>query len=156
MMRVSLAALCVALSAAAQSWALPFSDTFNTGVSGSVWTKWTGANDNLLTGDGSHNHTPGGGQAARAHASDPAQWNGYADFGTTPVSSGASECNDARVRRHRIVWCAVTSSPRRGCLCEVGRIGLPQKIFVGGVSHSPLLGKLGGYESELGRRATSL
>ena len=88
MMRVSLAALCVALSAAAQSWALPFSDTFNTGVSGSVWTKWTGANDNLLTGDGSHNHTPGGGQAARAHASDPAQWNGYADFGTTPVPAG--------------------------------------------------------------------
>ena len=88
MMRVSRSAFCVAVLVAAQSWALPFSDNFETGVSGSVWTKWTGANDNLLTGDTSHNHTPAGNQAARAHASDPAQWNGYADFGTTPVPNG--------------------------------------------------------------------
>jgi hypothetical protein len=89
-MRVCLAGFCAAFLFAAQSWAaLPFSDNFESGVNGSIWKPWTtGGNDNLLTGDTSHNHTPAGNQAARANASDPATWNGYADFGATTVPAG--------------------------------------------------------------------
>jgi hypothetical protein len=60
-------------------------DDFENGVGGDiVWTKWTGANDNLVTTDNNHNHTPSGVNTARVFASDPAQWNGYADFGSDP------------------------------------------------------------------------
>jgi hypothetical protein len=96
-MKVSMAAFCAAVLVAAQSWAaLPFSDDFEAGVSGSVWKPWTtGGNDNLLTTDTSHNHTPAGSKSARVFASDPAAWNGYADFGSTTISAGQTLRADA-------------------------------------------------------------
>jgi hypothetical protein len=88
-MRISLTGFGVAILWAAQVGAIPFSDTFDPGgVSGSVWTKWTGANDNVFNTSNSHNHTLGGSLSARVDAADPAAFNGYADFGTTPVPSG--------------------------------------------------------------------
>jgi hypothetical protein len=78
--------LCAAFGMTRTASAAPsFFDNFDNGVGGDiVWTKWTGGNDNLVTTDSGHNHTPGGSQTARVHASDPAQWNGYADFGSDP------------------------------------------------------------------------
>lgn len=68
-------------------------DDFENGVGGdivySVWgATWPDTTtpiglQNLVTTDGSHNHTSGGSQAARAWSSDPAAWNGYTDFGST-------------------------------------------------------------------------
>jgi hypothetical protein len=82
-MRIPVAALCAALLYAAPASAYIFSDTFDPhGVQGSVWRPWTtGGIDNLVTTDNSHNITPGGSLSARVHASDPAAWNGWADFG---------------------------------------------------------------------------
>ncbi len=92
MMRVSLAALCAAFLFAAHSWAaLPFADNFEaaSAVDGAVWKPWTtGGNDNLVIADTAHNHTPAGSKSAKAVASDPATWNGYADFGATTVPGG--------------------------------------------------------------------
>jgi hypothetical protein len=76
--------LCATFGITRSASATPnFSDNFESGVSGSVWHPWTtGGNDNLVTTDTGHNHTPGGSQTARVFASDPAAWNGYADFGS--------------------------------------------------------------------------
>lgn len=80
MMRVALFALCVALVSAAPASAYIFSDDFEPSVDGSVWHPWTtGGIDNLVTTDTSHSLSPT--HAARVHASDPAAWNGWADFG---------------------------------------------------------------------------
>lgn len=87
-MKVFLASVGLAVLFAAQSWALPFSDNFESGVSGSTWTKWTGSDQEILQTDSSHNHTPAGSQAARAFEADPTAYNAYADFGTTPVPTG--------------------------------------------------------------------
>ena len=83
MMRILLTAFCVALWCAAPALAVPFFDDFETGVNGSVWTKWTGDFQELLQTDSSHNITLGGSQAARAHAADPTAYTGFADFGAT-------------------------------------------------------------------------
>jgi hypothetical protein len=70
--------------------ALIFSDDFEAGVQGTVWTPWPPAHpagiNNLVTTDTGNNHTPGGAQSARVWESDPAAWNGYAEFGITATS----------------------------------------------------------------------
>jgi hypothetical protein len=86
--------LVIVLASAVPALAAPnLFDDFENGVGGDiVWTPWGGnpgdpttpiGNNNLVTTDSSHNHTLGGSRAARVHASDPAAWNGYADFGAT-------------------------------------------------------------------------
>lgn len=80
-MRITLAALCVALLCAAPASAELLFDDFEGGVSGSVWTKWSGANQEILQTDGSHNITLGGSLSARAHAADPTGYSAFADFG---------------------------------------------------------------------------
>lgn len=87
-MRVFLAGVALASLLATQAWALPFSDDFESGVNGGVWTKWTGSDQEILQTDSSHNHTPAGSKAARAFEADPTAYNAYADFGTTPVPAG--------------------------------------------------------------------
>lgn len=96
-MKVSRLAFCAILLSAAQVWAaVPFSDNFEAGVSGAVWKPWTtGGNDNLVTTDTAHNHTPAGTKSAKVFASDPAAWNGYADFGATTIPGGQSLRADA-------------------------------------------------------------
>lgn len=80
MMRIAMAALCAALWFAAPASAYIFSDDFEPGVDGNVWHPWTtGGTDNLVTTDTSHSLSPT--HAARVHESDPAAWNGWADFG---------------------------------------------------------------------------
>jgi hypothetical protein len=63
-----------------------FADDFESGVSG-VWTPWSpaapGGINNLLTTDTTVNITAGGTQSARSWESDPAAWNGYAEFAPT-------------------------------------------------------------------------
>jgi hypothetical protein len=78
--------LCATFGMTRSASATPnFSDNFESGVSSSVWHPWTASQpDNLVTTDANHNHTPGGTNAARVTASDPAQWNGWADFGSDP------------------------------------------------------------------------
>lgn len=88
--RSVLLAGAIALAPFVSVFGVNFSDTFESGVSGSVWTMWSGANQNLLTTDSSHNITLGGAQSARVWASDPAAWNGYADFGATSDSLRAT------------------------------------------------------------------
>jgi hypothetical protein len=84
---LTVACAAVFLHAATASAVPNFSDTFEppTGVSGAVWTPWSPAApagiNNLVITSSSHNITPGGSQSAQANASDPAAWNGYADFG---------------------------------------------------------------------------
>jgi hypothetical protein len=76
------------LAAPAAAQGVSHFDDFESGV-GSEWTVWNTvappgtptANQNKLTADTSHNHTPLGVQSARAHASDPAAWNAVYDFG---------------------------------------------------------------------------
>jgi hypothetical protein len=81
------AAALGALSAGVASAAPNFSDTFDTGVSGATWQKWsTNASDNLMPGSSSHDHTGNGGQSALAVSSDPAFWTAVHDFG---AQSGA-------------------------------------------------------------------
>jgi hypothetical protein len=64
--------------------AVSFFDDFESNVQSSVWQPWTtGGNDNLLATSTDHNITLGGSKSARAFASDPAAWNGWADFGAT-------------------------------------------------------------------------
>jgi hypothetical protein len=94
MKRIGAVLVLSALFAGAATAALPFVDDFEAGVGGThAWYNWNGGGgdpwpppnpsgiNNRLTTDGSHNHTPAGSQAARAHASDPAAWNAYSDFG---------------------------------------------------------------------------
>jgi len=90
--RPVLLALTIALAPFVSVFGVNFSDTFESGVSGSIWNPWPpGAPaQNLLTTDSSHNITPAGAQSARAWASDPAAWNGYADFGATGDSLRAT------------------------------------------------------------------
>jgi hypothetical protein len=80
MMKIVLPILCVALLCTPAA-ALPFSDDFEGGVNSAVWTKWSGANQEILQTDGSHNITPGGLLSARAHAADPTGYSAFADFG---------------------------------------------------------------------------
>jgi hypothetical protein len=81
----ALIALILALPASPAA-ASQFADDFESGVSG-VWTPWApaapGGINNLLTTSSSVNHTLGGTQSARAWESDPAAWNGYAEFAPT-------------------------------------------------------------------------
>jgi hypothetical protein len=81
MMRIVLPIVCVVFLCAPQASALPFSDDFEGGVNGSVWTKWTGDFQEILQTDGSHNITPSGSLAARAHSADPTAYSAFADFG---------------------------------------------------------------------------
>jgi hypothetical protein len=81
MMRVTFAVLCAVLLSTAPASAYIFSDDFESGVSGSVWTKWSGSNQEILQTDGSHNITPAGALSARAHAADPTGYSAFADFG---------------------------------------------------------------------------
>lgn len=75
---LSLAALALAVPANA----VPnFFDDFEGGVSGSVWTKWTGGSQEILQSSSNHNITPGGSKSARAFEADPTAYNAYADFG---------------------------------------------------------------------------
>jgi hypothetical protein len=88
-----MAASVVSLVTAGPAQAVSFFDDFENGVGGDiVWTPWGGTpgtsttpvgNNNLVTTDTSHNITPAGQRSARVHASDPAAWNGFADFGAT-------------------------------------------------------------------------
>ena len=90
--RSALLALTMLLAPLVSAFGVFFSDTFEGGVSGSIWAPWTPGppGQNLLTTDPSHNITPGGGLSARAFASAPASWNGYADFGATSASLRAT------------------------------------------------------------------
>jgi len=85
MMKRSWLACGAALMLTAPVLAAPnFFDNFENNVQGSVWSKWSAAaNDNLMTTDTSHNHTPAGSKSARAWSSDPAFWTATADFGST-------------------------------------------------------------------------
>jgi len=84
MIRIAVATLCLVALCASPAWAVSFFDDFEAGVSGSVWTPWTASQpNNLLSTSDAHNITSGGSQSARAFASDPAAWNGYADFGAS-------------------------------------------------------------------------
>jgi hypothetical protein len=86
--------LCAAIGMTGSASAAPsFFDDFENGVNGNhTYAPWgnntgdpTSPNgiNNLLTTDTSKNHTPAGSKSARAFASDPAAWNGFADFGST-------------------------------------------------------------------------
>jgi hypothetical protein len=71
---------------AAPVWAVSFYEDFEANVSGSVWFPWGNpppGDSQLVTTSTNHNHTPAGSKSARANASDPAYWTGYADFGAT-------------------------------------------------------------------------
>ncbi len=83
--------LAVALFATQAFGALPLFDDFENGVGGDIvyapWGNVSGdsttpnGNSNLVTTDSSH--ALSGTQSARVFASDPANWNGYTDFGAT-------------------------------------------------------------------------
>lgn len=87
MRRILVLAGLAGILQATPTWAVNFSDDFEGNVSSSIWTPWPTAApagiNNLLTTSTDHNHTLGGTKSARATASDPAAWNGYADFGST-------------------------------------------------------------------------
>lgn len=61
-----------------------FYDGFESGVQGSIWSKWTGSNQEILQGatDVWKNKTPGGDKSARAYEADPTGYSAYADFGS--------------------------------------------------------------------------
>src|SRR5262245_21362087 len=88
------AQVLVALGFSRAQAAAVFAD-FENGVSrsgdgsGGIWTKFPGGTEYLL-GDHSHNHTPGGSQAARAWEANPWIYNSYADFGATAGSLRAT------------------------------------------------------------------
>jgi len=83
MSRLSILALFAVAIAAQPALAVSFFDDFEGGVSGSVWTKWTGSSQEILQTSNSHNITLGGTQSARAFEADPTAYNAYADFGAT-------------------------------------------------------------------------
>jgi hypothetical protein len=102
--RIAAAVLAGGLLCSGNAWAVTpnFLDNFDNGVGGDiVWAPWGNAPgdpsspngiNNLVTSDGGHDHTPGpGAGTARVFASDPAAWNGYADFGSVggPIYSEA-------------------------------------------------------------------
>lgn len=83
--------LAVALFTTQALGALPLFDDFENGVGGDIvyapWGNVSGdtttpnGNSNLVTTDSSH--ALSGTKSARVFASDPANWNGYTDFGAT-------------------------------------------------------------------------
>ncbi|MCC6484507.1 MAG: PEP-CTERM sorting domain-containing protein [Armatimonadetes bacterium] len=85
-MRVSTLAAVAAMAICAAGIApasANFSDNFEGGVNGSVWTKWTGSSQEILQSSDSHNHTSGGSKSALAWQADPTAYSAYADFGST-------------------------------------------------------------------------
>lgn len=91
-------ALCAVLLCVAPAWAaLPFFDDFENGVGGNyTYAPWGNASgdpsspngiNNLIT-TATNEHSWSGIKSARVFASDPAAWNGFADFGATPVPTG--------------------------------------------------------------------
>jgi hypothetical protein len=76
-----LLALLALISQAGQAQAVIFSDDFESGVQGSIWTKWGGASQEILQTDSSHNITPAGSLSARAFQADPTAYNAYASIG---------------------------------------------------------------------------
>jgi len=83
-----IAVLCVAVAPALAAPSLY--DDFENGVGGDiVWSPWGNAPGDPTTPNGINNlvttatseHSTSGIRSARAFASDPAAWNGYADFG---------------------------------------------------------------------------
>jgi hypothetical protein len=100
-MKLHLSTLCAAVVLATPLFAaVPFTDTFDSGVSGSVWSPWPSgpSSQNLLTTSNSKNHTPAGLQSAFSPQSDPAAWNATADFGATVIPAGQ------RLRASVWVW----------------------------------------------------
>ncbi len=94
-----LLALAIALVPFVSAFGVGFYDDFENGVGGDiVYAPWgnlsgdpttpNGINNLLTTATGEHSHS--GNRSARAWASDPAAWNGYADFGATSASLRAS------------------------------------------------------------------
>ena len=83
MKRLMLLFLFILAVSAQPALAVSFFDDFEGGVSGSVWTKWTGGSQELLQTSNSHNFTPAGSQSALAVQADPTAFNAYADFGST-------------------------------------------------------------------------
>ena len=83
-MRIPLAVLCVALLCAAPVRAVsPYFEDFETGSDG--WGTWPGAIGSLNL-DNSHNHTPAGQTAFRAHEAEP---NGFASY--TQLADGTGK-----------------------------------------------------------------
>jgi len=99
MMRCLFVILMVAALAGSATAATNLYDDFENGVGGDiVYTPWNGTpgdpttpfgNDNLVT-TATNEHSKSGIRSARAWASDPAAWNGYADFGATMGAVRAS------------------------------------------------------------------
>jgi hypothetical protein len=92
MKRITLMILGAALTCAAPAHAaLPLFDNFENGVGGDiVYAPWGNTSGNATTPNGNNNlvttdssHALSGTNSARVHASDPAAWNGYTDFGAT-------------------------------------------------------------------------
>jgi hypothetical protein len=79
-----IAVLCVATTPVLATTS--FFDDFESGVQGSIWTKWTGSSQEILQTSTSHNHTPAGSKAALAVEADPTAYSGYAEFGSTADS----------------------------------------------------------------------
>ncbi len=77
------AAVLFVLSCGMQAAAVPaFFDDFENGVQGSIWTKWTGSNQEVLQTSTSHNITPSGSKSALAWQADPTGYSAWADFGS--------------------------------------------------------------------------
>ena len=84
MMRLTLAALCVALVCAAPAQAVtPYFEDFETGSDG--WNTWPGALDHLNL-DNAHNHTPAGQTAYKESEGEP---NGFASY--TQLADGTGK-----------------------------------------------------------------
>lgn len=83
-MRQVLGIFLAMLLVAGMAQAAPnFFDDFENGVQGSIWSKWTGSNQEILQTSTSHNHTPAGSKGALAWSADPTGYSAYADFGST-------------------------------------------------------------------------
>lgn len=127
------------------AWAGPsLSDDFENGVGGTygsstnpMWTPLTGVNgtsttpvgnNNLMFTSSSHNHTPAGSQAALTPQSDPAAWNGYADFGSSPGAVYASVWI-YEDRNYSLLDDPGNSQPVNGFIGLVGENGSNQPAF---------------------------
>lgn len=134
MMNRSWLACGAALMLSAPVLAAPnFFDDFENGVGGTPhqWQVLGSANgsgttlsgnNNRLTTSSDHNITPAGTNSARAHASDPAAWNAYADFGTTPGAFTASVWM-YEDRSYSLLDSAANDQPVNGFLGIVGESG---------------------------------